>query len=181
MLKKQENKKTYAELHHTCDSTSLPSATLAYLVNSVLFDSLLLVKAGQASVVPLVELPRVDDRDVHLRQHTSERNGQKQRHDKNTKRGHQSKLRQKQDIHQNHNPRTMAQITAAAGAAAAKSKAGNGIQYSPRVSWGYRSRLARQSLPLLSICTTIAYDCCLALYIHFVKLPPWHFCHTAVP
>lgn len=37
-----------------------------HLVLSVLFNGLLLVQAGQSSVVPLVQLPRVLDGDVHL-------------------------------------------------------------------------------------------------------------------
>lgn len=42
-----------------------------YLVLSVLVHGLLLVEAGEASVVPLVELPRVLDRDVHLHTNTT--------------------------------------------------------------------------------------------------------------
>lgn len=47
---------------------SVTIRTVPYLINSVLFYGFLLVKSGQASVVPLVELPRVHDRDVHLHQ-----------------------------------------------------------------------------------------------------------------
>lgn len=66
---KQDKDKTYQELlvdvciHYEQEYVHI---IRVYLVLSVLVYGLLLVEAGEASVVPLVQLPRVLDRDVHL-------------------------------------------------------------------------------------------------------------------